>query len=261
MYRLLIIGCFLFGLQFNLTAQQSAELIGNAVKVTNTDGSVNIYPHNGCELINFADTMFVIYLSTARKNIFIGSTSGLIISGTTTPAEKIAAFQLYPNKTEGEKFADSLQATGWRVFINNQHTEAAPLSVTAGDTIALPMNDVTIIGRPQSDMIMFDTVSNKMTPISTGDFYNLRINIKAKTDAINSYGFIGIDIGGNQNIIAGRNITFNRGGGVEHSFSVALPIFTLGTFIANGGEIIVIPHDDTDFYDYSFLINRTYANF
>ena len=81
---------------------------------------------------------------------------------------------------------------------------------------------------------------NKITPIAVGDSYNLRIDLEitAKTQNPASIS-LSLDINptGTPIIIAEKEINTSKT--VPYTISVALPIFTLDTFIANGGAILL----------------------
>lgn len=81
---------------------------------------------------------------------------------------------------------------------------------------------------------------NKITPIALGDSYNLRIDLEitAKTQNPASIA-LALDINpeGSPIIIAEKEINTSKT--APYTISVALPIFTLNTFIANGGAILL----------------------
>ena len=81
---------------------------------------------------------------------------------------------------------------------------------------------------------------NKITPIALGDSYNLRIDLEitAKTQNPASIALaLDINPDGSPIIIAEKEISTSKT--APYTISVALPIFTLNTFVANGGAILL----------------------
>jgi hypothetical protein len=69
-----------------------------------------------------------------------------------------------------------------------------------------------------------------------------------------------LDIGGTQGIILEKVTTFPRGAGIDHSFSSTSSLFTLGTFVANGGELMISSDDNITIWDIQYVITRVSAN-
>ena len=86
---------------------------------------------------------------------------------------------------------------------------------------------------------LWDAVTNKITPISVGDSYSIRIDlpIVAETGSVTNIT-IGVDIGGGAaptDLIVNRHVT--AGNATPYTISIGIPIFSLATFITNGGQI------------------------
>lgn len=86
---------------------------------------------------------------------------------------------------------------------------------------------------------LWDSATNKITPINIGDEYNLRVDftISAKTGSPSEIDFT-VDIGGQSTItipILKRTIPITKT--APFSFNVGFPIYALDTFKANGGQL------------------------
>ena len=88
---------------------------------------------------------------------------------------------------------------------------------------------------------LWDTVNDVITPIRIGDSYTVRINlpVTAKSGTPGTID-LELDIGGAATptiVVAARTISVSNT--PPYTISAAFPIFTLGTFLANGGQIFV----------------------
>lgn len=88
---------------------------------------------------------------------------------------------------------------------------------------------------------LWDSVTNKITPINIGDEYNLRVDftISAKTGSPSEIDFT-VDIGGQSTItipILKRTIPITKT--APFSFNIGFPIYGLDTFKANGGQLFL----------------------
>lgn len=90
---------------------------------------------------------------------------------------------------------------------------------------------------------LWDTTNDKITPIAIGDTYDIRLDLEfsAKTGSPNNI-FLVLDIGATPDgtggagsiIILNRSISANKS--TPFSTSAGFPIFTLSTFVTNGGS-------------------------
>lgn len=88
---------------------------------------------------------------------------------------------------------------------------------------------------------LWDTATNKITPINLGDDYTLRIDmgVTAKTGSPTELK-VELDIGGGATptiVIVERFVSTAKA--PPYNFSMAFPIFCLETFMANGGQIFL----------------------
>lgn len=88
---------------------------------------------------------------------------------------------------------------------------------------------------------LWDTTENKITPISVGDSYNIRIDIPvtSETGSVTDIT-IQLDIGGGASPTSPIVTRFAAGGKTTpYVISVAFPVFSGSTFLANGGQIFI----------------------
>ena len=88
---------------------------------------------------------------------------------------------------------------------------------------------------------LWDTVNNKILPIAVGDAYTFRLDfdVTAKSGSPNGL-FFQLDIGGDTGVtnpIVNNLVLIDRT--PPFSVSIGMPVFTLGTFLSNGGQIFL----------------------
>jgi hypothetical protein len=88
---------------------------------------------------------------------------------------------------------------------------------------------------------LWDTTGNKITPVNVGDTYSLRIDLPiSNVTGSASELTLQLDIGGGATptvVIVERQISISAGSG--SSVSVSFGIFSLATFVANGGQLFL----------------------
>jgi len=112
---------------------------------------------------------------------------------------------------------------------------------------------------------LWDNINNKITPIALGDSYEVRIEIGITSVNSNPTRFnIGLDIGtvqdgtgiGNSILVVQDSRTLRTG--VPQNHTVSFPIFSLSTFMANGGSLwIDVDSGSIDVVKRSIFISRT----
>lgn len=130
--------------------------------------------------------------------------------------------------------------TGWGYYEDTQYTEASPFVVNAGEKLPLPNNKATSIETylPNGVDTLYD--GTRITPNQIGDGYAIRISFKAKTSSNNGGFFIDLDIsaaGDGSNVILEDSRRFLRGTNSEQKFSFTSAVFSLNSFIGNGGLV------------------------
>lgn len=135
------------------------------------------------------------------------------------------------------------QTTGWGFYKDNSAaqtigTTAVKLSIDgAGATTEEGYLPRAIRGSGS----LWNTTSDKITPIAVGDQYDIRLDlpVSAKSGTPNVL-IVQLDIGGGAsptNVIAECEVGVSKT--PPYKLSVGFPIFTLSTFLTNGGQIFI----------------------
>lgn len=154
--------------------------------------------------------------------------------------------------------------TGWWTISDTTFTSATPQSIPANTRTLLQINLDSVIefaganGALASDI--WDAVNNKLTPLASGDSYLFRLSMTANPTLNNRNFTVDLDIGGTQGVIFERSTRLARGANVDTKISMTNSIFTLGTFIANGGEIYITCDGDVEIFDISLFIQKVTSN-
>lgn len=130
---------------------------------------------------------------------------------------------------------------GWGQFADADTTVGSPSQNIATGARTLWTNDglTTNIQKSPSDLVspLWNTSTNKITPIAAFDTYNIRIGFKAENYAGTGPDIkVELDIGGGIGVIVSTTVPLLRSG-AQQSCLVAFPVFAGTTFIANGGSV------------------------
>jgi len=149
--------------------------------------------------------------------------------------------------------------TGWAVYQDTAYTIGSPFDILTGVTSTLPNNAGTVINTqiPTGITSFYDSTTNKITPAVSGDYYVTTIRFKAVTTAPTAgYFDFGIDIGGALGVQFKETKIFAKGAGIEHNFSVVVPMYSGATFIANGGLVkITSGNGNMSVYDINYHVD------
>lgn len=150
----------------------------------------------------------------------------------------------------------------WAQYSDTQYTTSNRLTLIGGaGYIKLPNNAGSVIDTYLPFGVSFyDNVTEKITPQGIGEVYLLRVNFKGVSSTNQNYLSVRLNIGGAQGIILERVATFPRGAGIEHSFTSTNVLYSLNTFVTNGGELEIFADDNADIWDVSYVITRISAN-
>ena len=128
------------------------------------------------------------------------------------------------------------------------------------------LNIITIVDttpdKTQSPLVLGNGdlwAGNKITPISSGDAYVLRIDFDASISNANGHFEISIDIGGLVGIALEGSETFPKGANITQPFTFTYLIYCRDTFKANGGNIIIVPSHTMNIWNKEIVINRVHA--
>jgi len=239
------------------------------IRLTSPSKSYGIYNHTGNNSLRITEAgIGDHFILVPGGNIGIG--------GIEAPSEKIdvnglGRFRGLSGAGDRPVFVDANGTlkigtidlgTGWAVYSDNVYTSASPYTITSSSTATLPNNAAAILNSqiPLGVTSLYNSSTLKITPENNGDYYIATIRFKAKTTAPTAgYFDFGIDIGGALGMQFKETKIFAKGAGIEHNFSMVVPMFTAATFLANGGQVkITAGNGDMTIYEISYQIDRTH---
>ena len=108
---------------------------------------------------------------------------------------------------------------------------------------------------------LWNTTSNKITPLFADDFYEVRLAITGESDVAPTNRFdIELDVGGGTPpVIFRQTEVFAKGAVNPQSFNISMSLFTGPDFLTNGGEIYITPLADASFWELAITIVRVYT--
>jgi hypothetical protein len=151
---------------------------------------------------------------------------------------------------------------GWANYADTQYTVSSPFSVASNSTVTLPNNAGTTINTyiPTGVTSFYNSATSKITPNTLGDSYTINVRFSAKSSMNNDFLEVGIDIGNPTTVIA-ETKPFLKGANTEQKFNFVFPVFSLATFLANGGLVKVTSGSGTlSVYNITYFITRTYKS-
>lgn len=157
--------------------------------------------------------------------------------------------------------SDLQSVAGWAYYDDSQYTSGSPLNINNTTT------QITINGLGSSTETsflplgasFFDTSTSKITPETLGESYLLRFDYKAISATNNVQFNLQINIGGMSTVLVyDQTLSIIKGINTEQRYSIAIPIYCLSTFLANGGVIQIQTVNNINFYDFGLFIGRTF---
>lgn len=140
--------------------------------------------------------------------------------------------------------------TGWGFYVDSAYTDISPLVINNNkvqitcDGLGGTTNTTELTARLSN---IWNTTTNVIDAKDAGDSFALRFTFKA-TAPQNGYFDIGLDIGtdiiSSPIVIASETKIHPKGAAVVSTYSFDIPIFTLATFVANGGKLFIDTRDD-----------------
>lgn len=111
---------------------------------------------------------------------------------------------------------------------------------------------------PSDAATWWNQTNGVFQPNNSGDAYILRPSFICDPTLNNRNLTLELDIGGTQGVIWSRTIRLARGAGVDTKVTETMPIYTLGTFVANGGEFYITCDGDMTYTDLVMMFQRTF---
>lgn len=167
------------------------------------------------------------------------------------------------NKMTGEDYnelkdsANSIvDSFGWVEFKDTINTEQNKQQLTASQDNIITINaGQTILAyAPLGGETLWDSSTNKISPINLGDSYMIRVDFDAQIASNDGWFDFKVNIGGSIGTAFGETKVFPKGQNVSHKYSLGFPIYTLGTFIQNGGSLIINPSHTMQVYNKRIII-------
>jgi hypothetical protein len=161
-----------------------------------------------------------------------------------------------------ENFADLYSNQGFAVYTDTKYTEASPFVINEGVTSIIPNDSGTVLNTylPIGVVNLYDSDTSKITPQNIGDYYITTIRFNAKNNNVSGVFDFFMDLG---SVALAQEFketkVFAKGANSEQSFSIVAPMYSLNTFVQNGGlPKILSLTGDTSIYNISYQIVRIY---
>jgi hypothetical protein len=157
------------------------------------------------------------------------------------------------------------ESHGWALYQDDTHTSGSPQALTANTAAILENDGATSITTylPNGSSGLWDGANDKLTADASGDSYEVRVFFTiepAQTNGVLTMKFdIGSDpLGASSIVIAQESVALLKGTAAQ-PYVVSLPIYSLGTFIANGMKIIVECDKNANVYGKSVLVVKNFS--
>lgn len=136
---------------------------------------------------------------------------------------------------------------GWGFYVDgdgDQIITSTP-SVIAIDGLGVETNTTYLPSEIQGISELW--TGDKITPISLGDSYTIRLDLEVTAEGANPLEIdIALDIGGGASpTIVIVDMLSKTGQGLPYTLSAGFPIFCLSTFMANGGQFFASTNTGT----------------
>ncbi len=151
---------------------------------------------------------------------------------------------------------------GWVQFQDGTYTDVSPLAIASGTRTLLPNDAANVLDlvNVNGGASWWNSGTSTFEPDNSGDTYDFRLQFTVDSAVNNRNLQIELDIGGSQGVIWDKTIRLARGAGVNTRVTETMQIYTLVTFVANGGQIFITCDGDIDLFDIVFVIERKFRN-
>lgn len=188
--------------------------------------------------------------------------SGTTYSTTISPPDGILANVSLTTPLVGGTLATvESTGTGWAVYSDNVYTSGSPFVVNSGVTSTLPNNAGSVINSqiPLGVTSFYNSGTSKIIPELNGDSYLINVRFTAVSSSNTGLADVSLDIGGAMGVIDGQTISMRKGAGNSQIINVIFDIYSLSTFVSNGGLIKFNSIDgNTSIYNIQYKITRTH---
>jgi hypothetical protein len=154
---------------------------------------------------------------------------------------------------------------GWEIAFDNTYTSGSPLTITSGTRQLLPNDGAGANSNntylPNGVSALWDTANDKILSGQVGNAFEVRVQFIVDPATTGAFFDLEFDIGTGAPdiVIAELTITAPKGSD-PFTCSVAIPLFSLATFVANGCKIYVnnTGAPSIDIYDIQVLVKQDY---
>lgn len=148
--------------------------------------------------------------------------------------------------------------TGWAAYTDTVLTSGSPLTLVANTETVLTNNKGTSLESQMPDDVTTFYDGTRIQGFN-GDDIIIGIRFKAVPRAAGTtYVDVRVNIDGAPGVIYEETKEFPKGQGTERSVNVTFSGYSLGTFEANGAEILVESNGALDIYDVVCIVKRTH---
>lgn len=192
------------------------------------------------------------------SKIAFSNKSDLIVNSA-NEVNKVTASNLNEIKASVNSIYDT---QGWIRYQDTVNNSANKQTLTASIDNTITIVDADPIDQYKPAIIGSSQLwtGNKITPYAIGDNYIVRLDFSASINTLQGYFDIKVDIDGLIGNVFNAVQTFPKGSNEDHKFSYTFLIYTLETFITNGGEIFINPSNTMLIWDKSILITKLPIN-
>ncbi len=222
---------------------------GTPTSVNLNGGTWNLIRILGCSFVTVSGgTGLIVAANGANLNSgYIGVVSSSVFSGAGTAVSGYSSLdeEWAVNSTSvGIVTSDRIEPTGWAYYGDAETSPATQsltttyqkLQIDGGSTI-----DSYLPKAIRGTGTLWDVTNDKITPISIGDSYDLRVDLEITSSGGGASSlYLQLDIGGGatpSNVVVDRVIGFGKT--PPFTVSVGFPIYCLNTFKANGGRFFI----------------------
>lgn len=168
---------------------------------------------------------------------------------------------------DGGGSGSHIRIQGWSQYEDTDRTVGTPSQTLTAGVRTLWTNDggYSTTEKAPSDIVssLWNTSTSTHQPISEFDVYHLRMSFTAQNySGTDPYIEIELDIGGSIGVVFSDAKSLRKGGSAQ-SISLAFPVYTGSTYLANGGKFY-LTYQGTgtcDIFKSSLLIVRESKNY
>ncbi|AZQ42849.1 hypothetical protein [Nonlabens ponticola] len=220
-------------------------------------GTTDPDPSSLLDVSSTTQGMLTPRMTSAQIAAIVNPAKGLLVYDT-----DIDAFNYYDGNTWQEMSSTTTNSdyTGWAVYNDTQFTDTSPGLVAANTTYYLPNNAGSKIeSQLPVDVSEFYNVASQTITGRNGDGLNVVIEFKMRPRTNEDTRVtLSINIGGTVGNIYTRDFVLTKGNGIEHYYLSSFNAYTLNTWEANGGRVLIRCTEPVDIYDIRYVLTRTH---